>query len=84
VPGGLQPNTLNIQDLGSFVVPVRRLGTSPGDPGFSARWDLVPGTTLGKYINLTDIATLITGSTGYPPMFGGARAYGRTCPLPPL
>jgi CSLREA domain-containing protein len=83
VPGGIQPNTLNLQDFGSFVTPVRRLGTSVGDPGFSARWDLIPGSTVGEHINITDIAALVVGSSGYPPMFGGQRAYGMTCPFPP-
>jgi CSLREA domain-containing protein len=82
-PGGIQPNTLNIQDLGSFLTPVRHLGTSQGEPGFNARWDLIPGSTVGKHINITDIASLVTGATGYPPMCGGTRAYGQTCPFPP-
>jgi CSLREA domain-containing protein len=82
-PGGLQPNALNIQDLGSFLVPVRRIGTSPGDPGFNARWDLVPGAVIGKHIAVTDIAATVVGASGNPPMFGGLRAYGRTCPWAP-
>ena len=83
VHGGPLPNSLNIEDLGSFVAPDRHLGTSPGELGFSKRWDLVPGTAIGKHINVSDVASLIAGSTGYPPMFGGARAWGRTCPFPP-
>jgi hypothetical protein len=80
VHGGFQPNTLNVQDLGSFVTPVRRIDSSPGDDEFHPRWDLIPGSTFGKYINITDIAALVTGNTGYPPMFGGQRAFGKTCP----
>ena len=69
-------------DLASFVVPARRLNTSPGDANYSARWDLVPGSSFGKQINVADVAALTYGRTGYPPMFGGQRAYGRTCSLP--
>lgn len=80
---GQSANVLDLQDLASFVAPVRRLGTSPGDPNFNPRWDLVPGSTAGAQINVDDMAALIAGPTGHPPMFGGARAFGRTCPFPP-
>jgi hypothetical protein len=83
ISGGFQPNTLNVQDVGSFLTPVRRLGTSPGDANFAARWDLIPGSTAGKHINVADVASLIAGASGYPPMFGGQRAFGQTCPYPP-
>ena len=84
VPGGLQPNKLNIEDLGSFVVPVRRLGTSVGDSAYNARWDLAPGSAIGEDISLTDIGATILGASGYPPMFGGVtRAFGKACPWAP-
>lgn len=83
IPGGIQPNTLNIADIGSFIVPVRRVGTSVGDPGFNARWDLVPGAAIGEHIAVTDIAATVVGTSGFPPMFGGLRAYGKTCPWAP-
>ena len=84
VPGGIAPNTFNIQDLGSFVVPTRRLGKSPGQTGFSARWDLVPGSTVGgPHINVADLAAPMSGVAGYPPMLDGQRAFGRTCPFAP-
>jgi hypothetical protein len=82
-PGGFQYNTFNVQDLGSFLAPVRRFGTSPGHPNFSLRWDLVPGGTIGGAINLQDIAATITGASGFPAMFGGQKAFGRTCPYAP-
>jgi len=72
-------NRLDIVDLASFIAPTRRLGTSPGDASFNPRWDLVPGSTVGDHINVSDIAALLSGPTGYPPMFGGARAYGQAC-----
>ena len=84
VPGGIAANTFNIQDLASFIVPVRHFGKSPGQTGFSARWDLVPGTsTGGAHINVADLTAPMTGVTGYPPMLGGQRAFGRVCPFPP-
>jgi hypothetical protein len=83
VPGGLQPNTLNVQDLGSFITPVRRFGKSPPHPDFDVRWDLVPGGTIGGAINLQDVAATVVGPSGYPPMFGGLRAFGKACPWPP-
>jgi hypothetical protein len=81
--GEFQPNTLNIEDLGSFLTPVRRFGKSPGDPEFHPRWDLVPGGTIGGAINLEDIAATITGPSGFPPMLDGLRAFGKMCPYPP-
>jgi hypothetical protein len=82
-PGGFQYNTLNIQDLGTFIIPVRRFGTSPGHPNFNLRWDLVPGGTIGGAINIQDIAATITGASGYPPMLGGQKAFGKACPYAP-
>ena len=76
-------NRLDIVDLGSFIVPIRRINTSFGDPGFNQRWDLAPGSNSGPTINIEDMAKTITGASGYPPMFGGQRAFGRTCPWAP-
>jgi hypothetical protein len=72
-------NKINISDLGTFIVPVRRLNTSPTvDPNYHARWDLSPGTGgLGKRINVIDLATITSGGTGFPLMFGGTtKAFG--------
>jgi hypothetical protein len=80
---GFQPNTLNIEDLGSFVAPVRRFNTSPGHPNFDQRWNLSPAPSIGGAINLADIAAVITSETGYPLMFGWQRAFGKTCRWPP-
>jgi beta-lactamase superfamily II metal-dependent hydrolase len=82
-PGGFQYNTLNIQDLGTFLTPVRRFGTSPGNPDFDPRWDLVPGGTIGGTINVQDVAATITAASGYPPMLAGERAFGKVCAYPP-
>ena len=83
VADGWQANTLNIQDLGSFLLPMRRLGTSVGNPAFDVRWDLAPGSTGGPALDLEDIAAMVNGASGYPPMLGGLRAFGRTCPYAP-
>jgi glucose/arabinose dehydrogenase/plastocyanin len=77
-------NELDIQDVSSFVGPLRRLDTKPGDAAFSQRWDLVPGAgAFSAFLNIQDVTALLSGSTAYPPMFSGARAYGKTCPFPP-
>jgi len=78
--GDFSRDRANIADLGSFIVPVRRIGTSPGPTNYDARWDLFPGSPFGAYINLQDMATIIAGPTGFPPMFNGARAFGHANP----
>jgi hypothetical protein len=82
---GISFNKFNIVDLGSFVAPVRRLGTKPGDTNFNVRWDLKPGplTPSGAHINIQDLAITVTGATGFPPMFATQKALGHTCPFPP-
>jgi hypothetical protein len=77
--GGLSLNKLDVQDVTSFLAPVRRLNSSPPSLSYNARWDLSPGATppLSNYINAVDITTLIASSTGYPPMFSGQRAFKR-------
>ncbi len=57
---------VNIQDLASFIAPVRRVNTSPGEPGFDTvqdgyngqRWDLAPGS-FGEVINIQDMAAVV-------------------------
>jgi hypothetical protein len=37
-----------------------------------------------KHINITDLTTVVSGAAGspaYPPMFDGARAFGKRCPI---
>jgi hypothetical protein len=64
---------VNISDLGSFTNPTRKHGNSPGDPGFNRRWDLRPGTTVGDWINVADLA--VVASNTPVPMFE-IRAFG--------
>jgi len=70
---------VTVQDLTSFLVPVRRLDTNPGDEGYNKRWDIYPNT-LGKAISIQDLTALIAGPTAYPPMLHGQRVLGATCP----
>jgi hypothetical protein len=71
-------NRVTIQDIGSFMVPVDRLETSPGHANYSPRWDLNPGPSGGtEWINLGDLARLYNNGAGLsatPPMFEGAEA----------
>jgi hypothetical protein len=75
-------NKITLTDLSSFVAIPRKLGTSPGDPGYDVRWDIVPGTHAPlKVIVLTDIADLVITK---PPMLNNAREFGGPlCPWAP-
>jgi hypothetical protein len=74
-------NKVTIQDLTAYLAPDRRIGTSPGDPFFHIRWDILPGPGLfSKHINIQDVTTLITVE---PLMFGGARAFNNPTPCTP-
>jgi glucose/arabinose dehydrogenase len=77
-------NKINIQDLSAFISPIRYLGQDVGtDPG-DVRFDLVPGSTVGTNINIVDLAAITAGATGFPPMLGGAKAFGGpVCPYAP-
>lgn len=69
---------IDIADLQSFITPVRHLNTSPGDAGFDARWDIVPGSGIfQKQINIVDLMALVQLR---PMMFSGEGAFnGQTC-----
>jgi uncharacterized protein YkwD len=75
---GPSANKVDLSDISSFIAPVRRLNTSPGEPGFDARWDISPGSgAFQGTINIQDISALATVA---PPMFGGAKAFnGPSC-----
>jgi glucose/arabinose dehydrogenase len=81
VGSGLSANKLTIQDIGSYVVPIRYINTDVGTHAGDVRWDVVPGTTFGDFdINVADLASV---SMVYPPMYGMTRAFnGRICPWP--
>jgi YVTN family beta-propeller protein len=86
VTGGIfgSTNAVRIDDLNTFLSP-RRLDTNPGDASFNSRWDLSPGPGIFTYwINIQDLNALLGGTTGFPPMLGGERAFnGPECPWPP-
>jgi hypothetical protein len=78
-------NRITINDLTTFLAPVRYFGTDAGDNPGGVRWDLSPGPSLFTTdINIVDLTALIAGSTGNPPMLGGAGAFGGpVCPWAP-
>jgi hypothetical protein len=84
---GLSENKLDVQDIISFIAPVRRLDSSPSPTSnYLARWDLTPGANFPftNHISIFDITTMLNGVVGspaYPPMLGGPRAFGKDCPL---
>jgi CubicO group peptidase (beta-lactamase class C family) len=84
ISGGVPDSTnrVNVLDLSSFLAPSRRLDSNPGSAAFSSRWDLVPGKGFfATFININDMSALLAGSSGFPPMLGGARAFsGPVCP----
>lgn len=80
-PSDMSFNKIDVQDIVSFLVPIRYLdsdvGTNPGD----VRWDLVPGPTIFSFdINVQDLTSIIVST---PPMLEGPRAYGSSCPYAP-
>jgi hypothetical protein len=86
--GGLPNSTdrVNILDVTSFLAGLRRLDTSPGDFYYHQRWDLAPGRgTFMTWINIADLSALLAGPSGFPPMFGGVRAFdGPACTPHPV
>jgi len=80
-------NKLTVQDITSFLAPVYRMNSNPGEAGFDPRWDLIPGKgILAKFINIQDLVAIIpssTTTTARPLMFNGQPAYNQTCPYPP-
>jgi hypothetical protein len=77
-------NRITLLDVASFITPVRRLDTVPGEPAYDTRWDLNHGPSTGStWIDVSDIAALshsVIPGSGYPPMFGGERSWnGQYC-----
>jgi hypothetical protein len=80
---GMSANDVDIQDITSFLAPVRYLNTDVGQNPGDNRWDIVPGTggVLPDDINIQDITQLIIHA---PPMLEGPRAInGPPCPYAP-
>jgi len=86
VSSGTSFNKVDLVDIGSFYAPTNHYNTTPGQPGFFQRWDLIPGPMItgGVWINSQDIGALLAGPTSTPPMLGGAPVFnGPSCPWPP-
>jgi hypothetical protein len=65
---------VNVQDLGTFTTPVRRLNTAPGQAAYNRRWDLRPGNnSASSWITVADLAVV---STQVPPPMHAIRAFG--------
>jgi hypothetical protein len=85
--GGVLESTdrINVLDLTSFLAPMNRMNSSPGDPEFDSRWDLVPGITFpfATFIAVNDLTQLLVGPASKPPMFGGEKVFnGPVCTDP--
>jgi hypothetical protein len=78
---GFSANDLDVQDLTSFLAPVRLIDTDPLDTDPEIRWDLVPGAGLFAHIlNVQDLTSLLVLNA---PMHEGARSFnGPPCPWP--
>ena len=83
-PGFTSLNKINIQDLAAFIGPIRYLNQDIGTDPNDVRFDLVPLSQVGFDINVGDMAALVSASSGFPPMLGGAKAFnGPLCPYAP-
>ena len=75
-------NDVDLQDVLSYVAPVRYFNTDVGSHPGDIRWDIVPGS--GAFLvdlNLNDVLQL---AVLYPPMLEGVRAFsGPPCPYAP-
>jgi hypothetical protein len=86
--GGIPDSTdrVNINDVTTMIAPTPSLNTRPGQPGYDERMDFVPGPQVGTaWISIGDLTALFASSSGFPPMFGGAKAFnGPTCTAHPV
>jgi YVTN family beta-propeller protein len=71
---------VTILDLTKYIAPQRYLNTNVS-PGSGQNFDLIPGAGVFPYeINISDVTALISGPSGFPPMFNFAKAFnGPTC-----
>jgi hypothetical protein len=78
-------NRIDVQDIVSFLAPVKYLNTNVGTNPDDVRWDLRPGPEIfSTDINAADLTSLLAGVTGNPPMLAGAKAFGSPGPLCPF
>jgi hypothetical protein len=62
---------INVSDLGTFTAQGKN-GKSPGTAGFDRRWDIRPGTTVGTWVGVADLAAV---SMLVPTPWMGVRAF---------
>ncbi len=74
-PLAFSTDKIDIQDLTLYIVPVKVLNTSPGDPEFDQRMDVVPGSIAGDWINIADMTNLVLVTPPMDPFNGTARAF---------
>jgi hypothetical protein len=81
---GMSANDVDVQDITSFLAPVRYLNTDvDNNPPGDKRWDIVPGDggVFADDINIQDVTQLLVVA---PPMLEGPRAFGGPpCPYAP-
>ena len=75
-------NDVDIQDVTSFLAPIRYFNTDVGAHTGDIRWDIEPGNGPFLYdINIQDLTIVVVSA---PPMLGGVRAFnGPACPYAP-
>ena len=76
IPDSTNKSTLN--DVLSFVAPAYLINSSPGNPAYDPRHDLIPGRggIFPQWININDVLALVAEtSTGRPRIFHGDRAF---------
>lgn len=81
-PTDASANKVDVLDITTYIVPVRRLNSSPGPGNFDARWDVSPGPAVpgGYWIDVQDLTVIVLFA---PPMLEGPRAFqGPPCPYP--
>ena len=71
-PDSTSTDKINVADLGSYTSGLKKNGTSPGAAGYNRRWDVRPGTTVGKWIGAGDLSAI---SSVVPIPMHGMRAF---------
>jgi hypothetical protein len=83
VSGGIPDSTdrITLQDITSFLGPVRLLNTNVGTHPGDQRWDIVPGNGMLSFsLNIQDVIQIVIVN---PRVLGGVRAFnGPSCPYP--
>jgi hypothetical protein len=70
--GAFTGDKVNVSDLGTYSAQGKN-NKSPGQAGFDRRWDMRPGTTVGGWVGVADLAAV---SSQVPQPSTGVRAFG--------